>query len=93
VEDWVMTRDYQLTLGLILNLIGAALVGFSGLNIRASAKLGSYERLFGGTGPRRPPDVLADADVARPWQWRLGWAAMCLGYLAQLLSALSIRLL
>jgi hypothetical protein len=80
-------------LGLILNLIGAALVGFSRLNIRAVAKLGSYERLFGGTGPRRSPDVLADADIARPWQWWSGRGAMFLGYLAQLLSALSIRLL
>jgi hypothetical protein len=88
-----MARDYQLVVGLILNVVGALMVGFSGLNIRADAKLGSYEGLFGIAAPRRPPDVVADAEVARPWVWRLGWGAMCLGYLAQLLSALSIRLL
>ncbi len=41
-----MTRDYQLTLGLILNLIGAALVGFSGTQYTRLRQAGVLRAAF-----------------------------------------------
>jgi hypothetical protein len=85
--------DYQVALGLALNLIGGLMVAFVGFEIRAYARHTGLESIYPSSFPSSPPAVRTEIRWRWSSLWWIGWGIMILGYILQGVSAVGWSLI
>jgi hypothetical protein len=78
---WVVTGKVVVALGLLVALIGTALVGF--MPLRVTTRFTGGARLY---GPDPSSEMEGLTEPAVPRRWRRGWVLIFVGILLQLVG-------